>query len=77
MAERIQLSGDLRRKLLDRSLLPSSVTINGKSYSVEEPVKAGFKGAVWRVRDEFGRLRAVKLATYDDYQDRSYCVSQK
>lgn len=72
MAERVQLSDDLRHRLLDRSLLPTSVTINAKSYAVEEPVKAGFKGAVWRVRDEFGRLRAVKLATYDDYQDRSY-----
>ncbi len=52
--------------------LPSNVTVNGKSYTVEFPVAGGFKSVVWRVRNEFGRLRALKLAIHDDYEDRSY-----
>jgi len=72
MAERISLSQEQRRHLLGQEFLPASVGVNGKTYTPEEPVAAGFKGAVWRARDEFGRLRALKLCMYDDYRDRSY-----
>jgi hypothetical protein len=72
MPERIELTEDQRRHLLGQEFLPHSITVNGKSYTPESPVAAGFKGAVWRVRDEFGRLRALKLCIHDDYRDRSY-----
>ena len=72
MSDRIQLSDEQRRCLLDPDYLPSSVDVNGKSYTPEKPINAGYKGAIWRVRDEFGRLRALKLCIYEDYQDRSY-----
>ena len=72
MNERIQLSDEQRECLLNPKYLPSSICVNGKSYTPEKPEKAGFKGAIWRVRDEFSRLRALKLCIYDDYQDRSY-----
>src|SRR6185437_3320112 len=38
----------------------------------ERPIKAGYKGAIWKVRDEYGRPRAAKLAIVEDYEDRSY-----
>ena len=72
MPDRIQLSDEQRRYLLDPNYLRSSIDVNGKSYVPEEPINAGYKGVIWRVRDEFGRLRALKLCTYDDYQDHSY-----
>ena len=72
MAARIQLDEDTKHRLLQPELLPASVEVNGKVYTPEVPIAAGYKGAVWRVRDEFGRMRALKLCIYDDYQDRSY-----
>lgn len=72
MPDRIELSLELRSKLLDPVLLPREISVNGKKYTPEAPVKAGFKGVVWKVRDEFGRIRALKLSIYDDYDQRSY-----
>ena len=72
MAKRIELSEEVKRYLLQAEHLPRSISVNGKSYTPETPVDAGYKGAVWQVRDEFGRRRALKLCTYDDYRDRSY-----
>ena len=72
MVERIKLSEEMKGQLLKPENLPQSITVNDKSYTTESPVDAGYKGAVWRVRDEFGRRRALKLCTYDDYRDRSY-----
>ena len=72
MAVRIEMSDETRSHLLGVEFLPLSITVNGKEYTPEAAVDAGYKGAVWRVRDEFGRLRALKLCIYDDYEDRSY-----
>jgi hypothetical protein len=72
MPDRIQLSEELRRHLLGQEFLPSSIAVREKSYTPEAPVAAGFKGAVWRIRDEFGRRRALKLCVYEDYRGRSY-----
>ena len=72
MAERIELSAEMRRHLLGPESLPDTIPVNNKVYTLDAPVQAGYKGAVWRVRDEFGRKRALKLCTYDDYRDRSY-----
>ncbi len=72
MPARIELSEEQRRHLLGQEFLPASILINGKTYAPQAPIAAGYKGAVWRVSDDFGRLRAVKLCIYDDYQDRSY-----
>ena len=57
---------------LTRLICPDSICVNGKSYIPEKPINAGYKGAIWQVKDEFGRLRALKLCIYEDYQDRSY-----
>ena len=72
MPDRVQLSEEQRRCLLDPDNLPNSVDVNRKSYTPEKAENAGYKGAIWAVRDEFGRRRALKLCIYEDYQDRSY-----
>jgi len=70
--KRIELTDSLRRQLLDPQSLPESVTVNNKQYTPEAAEAAGFKSAVWRVRDELGRHRALKLCIVEDYLDRSY-----
>lgn len=72
MAHRIQLDDSLRAALLDPSNLPTELRVKGMVYYPKRPVKAGFKGAVWKVTDEYGRPRAAKLAIYEDYEDRSF-----
>ena len=72
MTERIQLGEDLRRALLVPENIPETVRVNNKTYVPVAPVDAGYKGAVWEVRDEFGRQRALKLCIHEDYQSRSY-----
>ena len=72
MAERIKLNDELKRDLMEPEMLPVSIKVRNREYTLERPFDAGYKSAVWRVRDEFGRKRALKLCTHDDYQDRSY-----
>lgn len=59
-------------RLRDPGLMPETVEVRGRRYTLQEPVGFGLKGVVWRVSDEYGRNRALKLATPGDYQDRSY-----
>src|SRR4051812_28894907 len=71
-AARISINADLKAALLDATRIPNQVVVNGKEYAVQRPVAAGFKGAIWKVADQFGRARAIKLAILEDYSDRSY-----
>ncbi|MGO9270590.1 MAG: hypothetical protein ACLQOO_10115 [Terriglobia bacterium] len=70
--ERIQLSSEETTQLSDPNLLPSHITLNGRKYTVEKPVGAGFKGVVWKVLDSFGMSWAFKLCIRKDYESRSY-----
>ena len=72
LADRITLSEELREFLLDRSKMATEICVGGDKYTPERPVAAGYKGAVWKVFDKFGRPRALKLAILEDYVDRSY-----
>ena len=72
MADRIELSADLRAFLLDPAALPSEIFVDQEKFTPNYPVAAGYKGAIWKVTDKFGRARALKLAILDDYQSRSY-----
>jgi len=72
MQHKIQLSDELKLALLNPLNMPRHVQIHGVRYMLKKPVKAGFKGAVWQVTDHFGRARALKFATYDDYVSRSF-----
>ena len=72
MADRIQISDELREFLLDPSKIPLEIFVDQEKYTPDYPVAAGYKAAVWKVSDKFGRPRALKLAILEDYQDRSY-----
>jgi serine/threonine protein kinase len=66
------LDSVLKAALLNDGLLPEALQVKQRTYVIQKGITAGFKAAVWQVKDEFGRLRAAKLATPLDYQDRSY-----
>jgi len=73
MADRpITLDEDLKTLLLTEGELPEVLELKNRTFTVQAPHKAGHKGAVWKVVDEFSRPRAAKLATPEDYQNRSY-----
>ena len=72
MLNRIQLSEELRAFLLDPSRMPAEIVVGGENYILDSPVDSGYKSAVWKVRDKFGRRRALKLAIFEDYQERSF-----
>jgi energy-coupling factor transporter ATP-binding protein EcfA2 len=74
MAEdaRIAIPDDVRQALIDPSTRPSAVCLNGRTYTPAETIGSGFKAVVWRAVDDRSRDRALKLALYDDYRDRSY-----
>ena len=71
-AIQIEIPEDIRQRLLDSSRLPPKIKLGGRDYFPSDAVASGFKAVVWRVRDDRGRDRAVKLATYEDYLDRSW-----
>jgi serine/threonine protein kinase len=71
-ANRIELSPELKKALLDPENLPGRITVKAQDYFPKATVKAAFKAAVWKVLDEHGRARAAKLAIYEDYEDRSF-----
>lgn len=72
MSERIALTEEQKAILLNSDYLPSEIHVKGERYVPKRPVAAGHKGAVWEVTDEYSRPRAVKLAIYKDYEDRSF-----
>jgi hypothetical protein len=69
---RIALDEAVRATLLNRDALPSALTVKDRQYTLLSPVKAGFKGAIWRGKDEYARDRALKFAIQEDYAERSY-----
>ena len=68
----IEISDEVKKKLLNQSALPTEITLGGRQYTPEAAVGAGFKAVVWKVLDEYARPRALKLATYQDYLERSW-----
>ena len=62
----LQLSPELTARLSDPEELLETVTLNGRKYTVERPIAAGFKGIVWKVVDSFAILWALKLCIHED-----------
>lgn len=68
----MEMSKEERKLLLNKANYPNEIEIKGHTYSKIEPAAAGFKGVVLRVKDEFARDRAIKLAIPADYEARSF-----
>jgi hypothetical protein len=72
MLKQIQLSEVQKARMSNASVIPGRVSLNGREYTVERPVGAGFKGVVWKVVDDFALPWALKLCICEDYESRSY-----
>jgi hypothetical protein len=69
---RIAIDERLKEILLDKTAMPDELLVKERQYTLISPVKAGYKGAIWKGKDEYARDRALKLAIHEDYDDRSY-----
>jgi len=68
----IEIPNAVKKQLLDPSSIPREIKLAGRAYYPQTAAGDGYKAVVWKVLDEFGRARALKLATYQDYIDRSW-----
>jgi energy-coupling factor transporter ATP-binding protein EcfA2 len=61
----------VREYLLGEGHLPDPIELEGRRYRPVKPAGSGHKSVVWEVKNEDGRRRALKLATYEDFLARS------
>lgn len=61
-----------KQELMGNYLIDVAVEVKGKKFLLEEPVAPGFKGVVWKARDEWQTPFALKFAEAKDYEERSY-----
>jgi serine/threonine protein kinase len=71
---RIQLTEDELTLLSDSDALGRTIYLRDRPYTLQALAGKGFKGVVWKVTDDIGRLRALKLTTIADYSDRSFLL---
>ena len=72
---RIVMSEDVATLLMTRDAFApggGDIQVEGQTYTALQPVARGYKGVVWLMRDRYGDDRAVKIATAEDYVDRSF-----
>jgi hypothetical protein len=69
---RVKLDEETRKCLESRELIPCPVEIRGRKYYPEDPSGSGFKGVVWKGKDEWGNSVAIKFAVSEDYENRSF-----
>ncbi|MCY4623568.1 MAG: protein kinase [Chloroflexi bacterium] len=72
MLNRIEISEEVRAFLLSPSKMPTGILVGKEYYTLSDPIASGYKSVVWKAVDKFGRPRALKLAIFEDYQDRSF-----
>jgi serine/threonine protein kinase len=68
----VEIPKHVKQQLADESQLPAEIVLGGRRYTPQHVAGTGFKSVVWQVHDEHGRPRALKLATYEDYLDKSW-----
>ena len=70
---RIEMNKEIKDYLSSIDNLGEDIEIEGKQYRLVEPIsQAGYKSVLWKGVDNAGIEVAIKLATHDDYIERSY-----
>ena len=69
---RIALPAEVLARLCDEGMLPETIDLGARRYWPQAVAGSGYKGVVWKVKNDNGRTRAVKFAMYEDYVDRSF-----
>ena len=68
----IQMDEGTKALLRSPGALPKEIEIRGRKYYPKEPKGEGFKGVVWRGKDEYGGEVAIKFTVFADYMEKSY-----
>lgn len=72
VGDRIRLKEETRKALMSKEIVPRFVKIRERKYYPLEPHDSGFKGVVWKGRDDLGSSVAIKFAMSKDYENRSF-----
>jgi serine/threonine protein kinase len=71
--DRIQMDAETKKFLMTPNIFPDPLEINGHRYFPQKPISdKGFKSVVWCGINERNTPVAIKLATYEDYIDKSF-----
>ena len=71
--DRIQMDEETKKKLMQTNIFPEPIEIDGHRYFPQEPISdKGYKSVVWCGINERNIPVAIKLATYEDYIDKSF-----
>jgi len=70
--ERISMSEVTKQELMADDLINTTVKVKGKEYVLEKAAAPGFKGVVWKAKDEYETPVALKFSEARDYKERSY-----
>jgi len=71
--KRIEIDEETKASLQsDKVVPPEGIEIASQHYFPKEHVKSGTKGVVWKGRDEYNHLVAIKFTICKDYEDRSF-----
>lgn len=68
----VQLNDQTRKDLMSDELISRPVEIQGQKYYPEEVAGSGYRGVVWKGRDDLGSQVAIKFAISEDYEERSF-----
>lgn len=69
---RIQMSEEIKNYLKKIENIPDPITFHEKKFFPKEYGGSGYKGVVWKGKDDAGTDVAIKLTDAEDYVDRSF-----
>lgn len=69
---RIQMDEKTKSFLMSSEVIPDPIAIRGHEYYPKEYAGAGYKGVVWKCKNELGVDVAIKFTISEDYMDRSF-----
>lgn len=72
MGNRIQMDEETKKFLMSADVIPEPTVIKNHKYYPKEYAGAGYKGVVWRGKNELGVDVAIKFTISEDYMDRSF-----
>lgn len=72
MVNRIQMDEETKKYLMSADVIPEPTVIKNHKYYPKEYAGAGYKGVVWRGKNELGVDVAIKFTISEDYTDRSF-----
>ncbi|MBW1669089.1 MAG: hypothetical protein JRJ66_13780 [Deltaproteobacteria bacterium] len=77
MIDPIQMDETVKVVLRSNEGVPPEIEVRGRKYYPKEYKGEGFKGVVWRGKDEYEGDVAIKFTIFADYMEKSYLEEAK